>query len=126
VTRPEPKTNESEIRTMKKTIVIHSETLGRGDDELGKKLMGPFLRKLLLAEKKPERIIFYNSGVKLLAEGSPVLFELDELAKAGIDLAGCGTCIAYYKLDDKIAVGRKSNMQEIVGYLTQADGVITV
>jgi selenium metabolism protein YedF len=111
---------------MKKTIVIHSEFLGRGDDELGQKLMAPFLRKLLLAEKKPERIIFYNTGVKLLAQGSPVLFELHELAKAGLDLVGCGTCISFFKLDDKIAVGRKSNMQEIVGYLTEADGVITV
>lgn len=111
---------------MKKTIVINSETFGRGDDELGKKLMAPFLRKLLIAEKKPERIIFYNAGVKLLAEGSPVLYELEELAAAGIELVGCGTCIGYFKLDDRIAVGRKSNMQEIVGYLTEADGVVTV
>lgn len=111
---------------MKRTIVIHSETLGRGDDELGKKLMSPFLRKLLLTEKKPDRIIFYNSGVKLLAEGSEYLFELEELAKAGIELIGCGTCIGCYKLDDKIAVGRKSNMQEIVDSLMESDSAITV
>ena len=109
-----------------KTIVIHSETLGRGNDELGKKLMAPFLRKLLIAEKKPARIIFYNAGVKLLAHGSPVLFELEELAASGVELIGCGTCIGFFKLDDKIAVGRRSNMQEIVGYLTESDSVMTV
>jgi selenium metabolism protein YedF len=111
---------------MAKTIVLHSETIGRGDDELGKKLMAPFLRKLLIAESKPERMIFYNTGVKLLAKDSPVLFELEELAKAGIDLIACGTCLAYFKLDDQIAIGRVSNMQEIVGHLTGSDGVVTV
>ena len=106
--------------------MIHSDTLGRGNDELGKKLMAPFLRKLLIAEKKPARIIFYNSGVKLLAHGSPVLFELEELAASGVELIGCGTCLGFFKLDDKIAIGRRSNMQEIVGYLTESDSVMTV
>ena len=111
---------------MQSTFLINDEFFGSDIEELGKKLMGTFLRKLLVAERKPERIIFYNKGVKLLAEGSPFLFELEELAKAGIDLVGCGTCIGYFKLDDKIAVGRRSNMQEIIGYLMDADGVVTV
>ena len=74
---------------MKKTILITSEFLGRGDDGLGATLMGSFLRKLCTAENQPKEIIFYNSGVKLLAEGSAVLDAIEMLTKKGI--TACGT-----------------------------------
>jgi len=111
---------------MKKTIIINSETFGTGSDELGQKLMGSFLRKLWLLDDKPDKIVFYNSGVKLLAEGSSVLDALSALADAGIDLIACGTCAAYYNLNDRIIIGRISNMEEIASTLTNADTVITV
>lgn len=111
---------------MKKTILITSEFLGKGDDELGAKLMGSFLRTLLAADKRPNRIVFYNSGVKLLAEGSPVLDVLNDLNKAGVQLIACGTCVGFFKLDDRIAKERVSNMTEIVRILTETDGVLTV
>ena len=111
---------------MKRTIVVSSEFLGRGDDELGSKLMGSFLRTLLAAGKKPHRIVFYNSGVKLLAEGSPVLDVLNDLNRAGVQLVACGTCVGHFKLDDKVVKERISNMQEIVRLLTEADSVVTV
>lgn len=111
---------------MKKTILIHSEFLGKGDDELGAKLMGSFLRTLLTAETKPDKIVFYNSGVKLLAEGSPVLDTVNELNKAGVSIVACGTCVSFFKLDDKVVKERVSNMQEIVRILTEADGVVSV
>ena len=50
---------------MNKVVIINSEFFGRGDDELGLKIMGSFLRKLSIENEKPERIIFLNSGVKL-------------------------------------------------------------
>lgn len=111
---------------MKKTILITSEFLGRGSDELGAKLMGSFLRTLLTADNKPDRIVFYNSGVKLLAEGSPVLDVLNDLNKLGVDIVACGTCVGFFKLDDKVAKERISNMTEIVRILTEAQQVVTV
>jgi len=48
---------------MKTTILLNSETLGRGDDELGKKLIGSFLSKIWMLDEKPDAIIFYNSAV---------------------------------------------------------------
>jgi selenium metabolism protein YedF len=111
---------------MTKTILITSEFLGRGDDELGAKLMGSFLRTLLTADAKPDRVVFYNSGVKLLAEGSPVLDVLNDLNRAGVQLVACGTCVGFFKLDDKVAKERVSNMSEIVCILMQADSVLTV
>jgi len=110
---------------MKKTIIINSKTLGRGSEELGERLMGSFLRKLCILESKPDAIIFYNSGVSLLAKGSSVLDALDKLFNAGIDIMACGTCVAYYKLNDKLVVGRMSNMQEIASILLDSESVIT-
>jgi selenium metabolism protein YedF len=111
--------------SVKKTLLITSEFLGRGDDELGAKLMASFLRTLLTAESKPDRIVFYNSGVRLLAQGSPVLDVLNDLNKAGVQLVACGTCVGFFKLDDKIAKDRISNMSEIVRVLTEAQNVVT-
>ncbi|OGK09408.1 MAG: response regulator SirA [Candidatus Riflebacteria bacterium RBG_13_59_9] len=111
---------------MGKTILINSAYLGSGDDELGAKLMGSFLRKLSVAESRLERIIFYNSGVQLVAEGSPVLDALVTLAEQGTELIACGTCLAHFGLLDKIKVGRKTDMQEIVRLLTGPDAVVTV
>ena len=34
---------------MKTTVVIHSDAMGRGDDELGKRLTGAFLRGTILS-----------------------------------------------------------------------------
>jgi selenium metabolism protein YedF len=111
---------------MKKIILITSEFLGKGSDELGAKLMGSFLRTLLAADNKPDRIVFYNSGVKLVADGSPVLDVINDLNKSGVHLVACGTCVGFFKLDDKVAKERVSNMTEIVRILTEAQHVVTV
>ena len=111
---------------MSKTLVIRSEFLGAGANELGERLMGSFLRKLWAEETKPGTIIFYNSGVKLVAEGSTVMDALTELQAAGVDLVACGTCAGYFEIKDKIRVGRVSDMREIVSLLMNSEAVVTV
>ena len=113
------------VNCMKTTIIINSETLGRGDEELGKTLMGSFLRKLMILEDKPNSIIFYNSAVKLLTKELHVLDALHSLFEAGVDLIACGTCVGFYDLEDKLEVGRISNMEEIIRELGKSDKVIT-
>jgi selenium metabolism protein YedF len=111
---------------VKPTIVINSEFLGKGDDELGAKLMTSFLRTLLTAPRKPDKLVFYNSGVKLLAQGTPTKDILDELHDDGVLLVACGTCVGFFQLDDKIEKEHVSNMQEIVKILTEGEHVVTV
>lgn len=111
---------------MKTVVVINSELMGRGDDKLGEQILGNFFNQLLGSGHKPDAIIFYNAGVKLLAATSPVSGTLDSLFKAGIDLIACGTCVSYFKLNEKMATGRVSNMQEIVSILMDADKVVTI
>jgi intracellular sulfur oxidation DsrE/DsrF family protein len=110
---------------MKTTIILHSETLGRGSDELGKTMTGSFLRKLWASDKKPDTIIFYNSAVHLLTDKSSMLDSLSGLSKAGVDLVACQTCIGFYEVEKNIVVGRIVEMQEIVSILMKSDKVIT-
>lgn len=111
---------------MQTAIVINSEYFGEGNDELGRALLGAFLRKLWAGGELPDTIICYNSGVKLLAKGSFVLDALDGLSMNGVEIIACGTCIDFYDLKDKIKVGRRSDMAEIVSMMMSYDKVITV
>ena len=54
----------------KKIFLIQSEGLGRGEEQLGSLLMANFLRLLGESKEKPENIVFWNTGVRLVCEGS--------------------------------------------------------
>lgn len=112
-------------RFVKKVIVIDSDTMGKGSNELGKILIGSFLRKLWAHDTKPDAIVFYNAGVKLLKNDSEVLDALHGLHKAGTDLVACGTCVNYFELQDTMDAARVSNMPEIVSILMDA-AVVTI
>ena len=111
---------------MKKIILVTSEFLGQGDDELGARLMGSFLRKLCLTENLPKEIIFYNSGVKLLAEGSAVLDAIEMLSKNGVRLTACGTCVGYYELKNVMATVHTGDMVGIISELMTSKHVVTI
>ncbi len=106
-------------------LVLHGETLGRGDDVLGAKLIGSYLRTLANTDPKPEAIVFYNAAVRLLAHASPHLEALRALDEAGVDLLACVTCLEFYELVGGIAVGTVSNMREIVQRTMAAAKVIS-
>lgn len=111
---------------MDRVIILNSETMGHGDPELGKTLMGVLLRKLWARERKPDAVICYNSAVKLMAEGSEVLDALSGLSEAGVDILACGTCIDKYRLSASVKVGRVSGMDEILSLILEAESVITI
>ncbi len=110
---------------MDRVVVVKDRHMA-ADAELGTQLTGSFFRKLCLEESKPEAIVFYGSGVQLLADGSPVLDALDVLSRSGVDLIGCGTCAGYYQLKDAVKVGRLSDMVEIISTLMKAASVVTI
>ena len=107
-------------------VVVSADTMGRGDDTLGAKLLGNFLRTLAAVEDHPEAIVFYNGAVKLLAPGSAALDALQQLDDAGVELLACVTCLEHFGLTDRIAIGQVSNMREIVQRMAAAAKVITV
>lgn len=111
---------------MEKVIIINSETLGHGSEELGKRLLGAFLRKVWSKEEKPDTIILYNSGVKIAAEGSEVLDAVTGLQESGVDILACGTCVEYYKLGSSLKAARISNMDEISSIILNTNDIVTL
>jgi len=78
------------------------------------------------ASPRPDTMIFFNTGVKLTVEGSDVLDDLQSLEKKEIEILVCGTCLDYFKLKDKIAVGHISNMYTITEIMLSASRLVTV
>lgn len=105
-------------------IVICSDSMGRGDEKLGRMLMRAYIHALTEIDKKPDTIIFYNRGVLLLEEGSDYLDDLRTLEESGVNILVCGTCVNYFNLAEKIRAGRISNMYEIAERLIGAEKVV--
>ena len=107
-------------------LLIASNTLGRGDDELGSVLMRTFIHTLGESDIKPHKIIFMNSGVKLVTQGSEVIDDLRALEKESVEILACGTCLGHFGLKDAVGVGRVSNMYEITMALMKSTKVISI
>ena len=108
----------------KRTVVIlNQDQMGSGEPAFSQKILGTLLRKVLALEDL-DAIVFYNTGVKLVARDSPVFVELNLLADKGIDLMPCGTCVEHYGVD--VQVGKISDMDAILRELDGATKVVTI
>ncbi|MBN2573868.1 MAG: sulfurtransferase-like selenium metabolism protein YedF [Deltaproteobacteria bacterium] len=105
-------------------VFVPSDCFGRGPAELGERLMGAFFHSLLEVAPKPKTLIFMNSGVKLVVEGSRVLEDVRALAALGIEILVCGTCLGYFELTDKLGAGQISNMYDIATSLLEAGRIV--
>ncbi len=110
----------------KELIFITTDSIGRGDDELGKKLMKNFLATLPEMGDTLWRIILVNGGVKLAVKGSFVIDELKRLEKMGVSILVCGTCLDHFNLLDKKEIGETTNMLDVVTSLQLASKVIKI
>ena len=106
------------------TAVISSEAMGQGDDRLGKILMKSFLFALTQQDILPETVLLYNGGGFLSCEGSESLEDLKKLEELGVEILTCGTCLDFYGLKEKLAVGQVTNMYEIVEQMMGAKKTI--
>ncbi len=105
-------------------VAVTSDAMGHGSDELGKNLMKGFLYALSQLEELPKTILFYNGGARLTTEGSLSLEDLKSMEAQGVQVMTCGTCLNYYGLTEKLAVGSVTNMYSIVETLAKADKII--
>jgi len=106
-------------------IVVSENKMGRGNDELGAVLIKAFLHTVAGQAKKPDVMIFYNTGVTLTVQGSDVLEDLKQLESEGVQILVCGTCLNYFEIKDKLAVGTVSNMYDIVETMSGAGRLLT-
>jgi len=107
-------------------VLIATDRLGHGSDELGLKLMTSFIKTL--AEMGPDlwRLVFVNNGVKLTIEGSESLATLKEYEDRGLQILVCGTCLNYFNLLERKQVGQTANLLDIVTAMQLADKVINI
>lgn len=111
---------------MGKRILITTDRMGSGDDELGRLLMRNFLYSLAREESRPVAVLLSNGGVRLACEGSESLDDLRLLAENGVAVKACGTCLDYLHLKDSLVVGEVGTMPDLVAGLCGADGVVTI
>jgi selenium metabolism protein YedF len=116
---------EAGVLPGKKTVVaVTSDKMGSGDDDLGTKLMVSFFRTLVLLEPSPSSVVFYNTGVKLATEDSPVIDHIRELIDKGTGIYLCTTCINHFSIRERLPVGSFSDMYQILNILKDADHII--
>ena len=107
-------------------VLVTSAQLGRGDDQLGDKLMANYLKTLKEMGDDLWQLIFVNSGVNLTISSSPVLTELQEYEKNGVIILACGTCLEHFQLTGFKKVGATTNMLDIVTAMQLADKVVSI
>ena len=107
-------------------VMISTNRIGHGSDELGEKLMINFVKTLKEMGSDLWRIVFINNGVRLATKDSPILDDLLDLLANGVSILVCGTCLTYFDLLDKKAVGDTTNMLDIITSMQIADQVINI
>ena len=105
-------------------VVVSSDRMGSGNDELGKVLIKGFIFAVTQLDELPEQMLFYNGGAVLTCEGADTLEDLKNLEAQGVEILTCGTCLDYYGLKEKLQVGSVTNMYAIVEAMNRADKII--
>jgi len=112
--------------TPETTLLITRQGMGQADPELQTKLIQTYFRLIDEADTLPAVICFYAEGVRLVVEGSPVLPSLRSLEDKGVRLIICNTCLKFYDLTGKVAVGIEGGMTDIIEAQRRAAKVITL
>ena len=105
-------------------VVLSANTMGTGDPKLGTSLMKAFVFALTKQDQLPDTILCYNTGASLTCEGADTLEDLKLLESEGVTVLTCGTCLDFYGLKEKLAVGGVTNMYDIVERMESAAHII--
>lgn len=105
-------------------VVLSGNVMGTGDEKLGKALMKAFVFAVTKQDYLPETILCYNTGAYLTCEGADTLEDLRILEAEGVNILTCGTCLDFYGIKEKLAVGSVTNMYEIVEKMESAKTVV--
>ena len=105
-------------------VVLSGNVMGTGDAKLGTSLMKAFVFALTKQDQLPDTVLCYNTGAYLTCEGADTLEDLKLLESEGVTVLTCGTCLDFYGLKDKLAVGGVTNMYDIVERMENAAQII--
>ncbi len=107
-------------------LVFTRYGMGEADESLRLTLAGKFLGLVKAGGDLPAKILFYTEGVKLACQGSPVVPLLQEYEASGVELILCVTCLDYYHLTGRVAVGIVGGMPDIIAAMGMAQKVISL
>ena len=107
-----------------RVLLITSDQLGSGPEELGRLLMKNFIHTLLETVPQPDRILLLNSGVLLAVCGAETVEALRKLEERGVELFACGLCLDYFHKKEQLAAGAVTNMFSTAEALLYAASVI--
>jgi selenium metabolism protein YedF len=107
-----------------RVILIGSDRLGDGPEELGRLLMKNFIITLLEVSQTPARLLFVNTGILLTTEGSEAIEALEKLGNIGVEILSCGVCLDFFNLREKLRAGSVTNMFTIAESMLRAGSVV--
>jgi len=105
-------------------VVIRSDKMGVGDDDLGVILLLDFMNHLIETDELPSAIILYNGGVKTALKGTDTAKSMQKLEDEGVTILTCRTSLDFYGVKDKLAVGIVSDMYKIAELVSKAGHVV--
>lgn len=114
-----------QVSKPRNVVYVGNDCMGKGDDDLGVKLMRGFLRTWIDISPKPWRIIFINAGVKLTTTDDEAVEAIALLEEKGVEVLSCGTCLQHFGLADKLRAGKVTNMYEVIETLNRASKVFS-
>ena len=106
------------------SILVTTDKLGVGDEEIGKALMQEYFATLNEFDNLPREILFLNSAVKLFDKDSSVLEEIELLYKKGVVILISDTSLDYYNLKQDITFGEITNMYHMIITMKKAKNLI--
>ena len=123
-TIPEESACVMDTRRKGMLVVLSANVMGTGDPKLGTSLMKAFVFALTKQDQLPDTILCYNTGAYLTCDGADTLEDLKLLESEGVTILTCGTCLDFYGLKEKLAVGGVTNMYDIVERMENAARII--
>lgn len=108
------------------SVFIGKEIIGSGNEELGKSLIKMYFYTISESDNLPKSILFMNDGVKVPTLNDQAIEHLMDLEKKGVEILVCGACLNFYGLEEKLKVGKVSNMYDITNCMNEASKVITL
>lgn len=118
--------NKMVVTQENQTILIRTNILGYGNDDLGATLMKGFIFTLTQSKPFPKKVMFLNSGVKLTSENEETIKNLKVLEENGVEIVSCGACLDFYNLKESVKVGSIGNMYDIVDSLNKSTNKLTI
>ena len=109
--------------TQGKVILLNAEGCTGEDAELGFEILAAMLEALAGREDVPKAIICWNTAVRLLVQGSPLLKYLKRLEEKGVSILAGQLCVNELELTGKMAVGKVATMGKILDLILHNDVV---